>query len=88
MDKEKLKNLDKLPPDIKRQFALYMNKWKEKKKETDIKIDASDIYTAASLQKVFDKLGEKYEYTEKNNLDLFDKKYPQFIKQNRKLFKW
>ena len=36
------------------------------KKETDIKIDASDIYTAASLQKVFDKLGEKYEYTEKN----------------------
>ena len=34
MDKEKLKNLDKLPPDIKRQFALYMNKWKEKKKET------------------------------------------------------
>jgi len=39
MDKEKLKNLDKLPPDIKRQFALYMNKWKEKKKETDIKND-------------------------------------------------
>ena len=37
MDKEKLKNLDKLPPDIKRQFALYMNKWKEKKKEADIK---------------------------------------------------
>ena len=36
------------------------------KKETGIKIDASDIYTAASLQKVFDKLGEKYEYTEKN----------------------
>ena len=39
MDKEKLKNLDKLPPDVKRQFALYMNKWKEKKKETDIKND-------------------------------------------------
>ena len=36
------------------------------KKETGIKIDASDIYTASSLQKVFDKLGEKYEYTEKN----------------------
>ena len=36
------------------------------KKETGIKIDASDIYTAASLQKIFDKLGEKYEYTEKN----------------------
>ena len=36
------------------------------KNETGIKIDASDIYTASSLQKVFDKLGEKYEYTEKN----------------------
>jgi DNA polymerase I-like protein with 3'-5' exonuclease and polymerase domains len=36
------------------------------KKETGIKIDESDIYTAASLQKVFDKLGEKYGYTEKN----------------------
>ena len=33
MDKEKLKNLDKLPPDIKRQFALYMNKWREKNPE-------------------------------------------------------
>ena len=40
--------------------------YKNIKKETGIKIDASDIYTAASLQKVFDKLGEKYEYTEKN----------------------
>ena len=36
------------------------------KNETGIKIDDSDIYTAASLQKVFDKLGEKYGYTEKN----------------------
>ena len=36
------------------------------KKETGISIDASDIYTAASLQKIFDKLGEKYELTEKN----------------------
>jgi DNA polymerase I-like protein with 3'-5' exonuclease and polymerase domains len=36
------------------------------KKETGIKIDDSDIYTAASLQKVFDQLGEKYELTEKN----------------------
>ena len=36
LDKEKLKNLDKLPPDIKRQFALYMNKWQEKKKESQI----------------------------------------------------
>ena len=40
--------------------------YKKIKKETNINIDASDIYTAASLQKVFDKLGEKYEYTEKN----------------------
>jgi DNA polymerase I-like protein with 3'-5' exonuclease and polymerase domains len=36
------------------------------KKETGIDIGASDIYTASSLQKVFDKLGEKYELTEKN----------------------
>ena len=39
LDKEKLKNLDKLPPDIKRQFALYMNQWKEKKKESQIATD-------------------------------------------------
>tara|TARA_Y100001972_G_scaffold61037_1_gene74749 strand:+ start:2738 stop:4618 length:1881 start_codon:yes stop_codon:yes gene_type:complete len=36
------------------------------KKETSIDIGSSDIYAAASLQKVFDKLGEKYELTEKN----------------------
>lgn len=29
-------------------------------------------------------LGELAEYTEKNNLDLFDEKYPQFIKQMNK----
>ena len=40
--------------------------YKNIKKETGISIDASDIYTAASLQKVFDKLGERYELTEKN----------------------
>ena len=37
------------------------------KKETGISIDASDIYTAASLQKLFDELGEKYERTQINN---------------------
>jgi len=36
------------------------------KKETGIDIGASDIYAAASLQKIFDKLGEKYELTEIN----------------------
>jgi DNA polymerase I-like protein with 3'-5' exonuclease and polymerase domains len=36
------------------------------KKETGIDIGSSDIYAAASLQKIFDKLGEKYELTEKN----------------------
>ena len=36
------------------------------KKETGIDIGTSDIYAAASLQKIFDKLGEKYELTEKN----------------------
>ena len=39
LDIDKLKNLDKLPPDIKRQFALYMNQWKEKKKESQISTD-------------------------------------------------
>jgi predicted phage terminase large subunit-like protein len=39
IDKEKLKNLNKLPPDIKRQFALYMNQWQEKKKESKISTD-------------------------------------------------
>jgi len=29
-------------------------------------------------------LGELAEYTEKNNLDLFDERYPQFIKQMNK----
>ena len=36
MDIDKLKNLRKLPPDVKRQLALYMAKWKDKKKEADI----------------------------------------------------
>jgi hypothetical protein len=39
MDIEKLKKFEKLPPDIKRQLALYMAKWKDKKKQTDIKND-------------------------------------------------
>ena len=39
LDKEKLKNFKNLPPDIKRQFALYMNKWEEKKKESLIRSD-------------------------------------------------
>ena len=34
MDIEKLKKFEKLPPDVKRQLALYMAKWKEKKKES------------------------------------------------------
>ena len=36
------------------------------KKETGIDIGSSDIYAAASLQKIFDRLGENYELTEKN----------------------
>ena len=39
LDKEKLKKFEKLPPDVKRQLALYMNKWKEKKKESQIQND-------------------------------------------------
>ena len=39
LDIEKLKKFEKLPPDVKRQLALYMSKWKEKKKESKIKKD-------------------------------------------------
>ncbi len=39
LDIEKLKKFEKLPPDVKRQLALYMSKWKEKKKESKIKND-------------------------------------------------
>ena len=39
LDKEKLKKFEKLPPDVKRQLALYMNKWKEKKKKSQIQND-------------------------------------------------
>src|SRR5210317_2252145 len=39
MDIEKLKKFEKLPPDVKRQLAIYMAKWKDKKKQTDIKND-------------------------------------------------
>ena len=39
IDVEKLKKFEKLPPDVKRQLALYMAKWKEKKKESQIKDD-------------------------------------------------
>ena len=37
IDIEKLKKFEKLPPDVKRQLALYMAKWKEKKKESQIR---------------------------------------------------
>ena len=39
MDINKLKKFEKLPPDVKRQLALYMAKWKDKKKEADIRDD-------------------------------------------------
>ena len=39
MDIDKLKKFEKLPPDVKRQLALYMAKWKDKKKEADIRDD-------------------------------------------------
>ena len=34
IDTEKLKKFEKLPPDVKRELALVMAKWKEKKKES------------------------------------------------------
>jgi hypothetical protein len=33
MDINKLKKFEKLPPDVKRQLAIYMAKWKDKKKQ-------------------------------------------------------
>ena len=37
IDKEKLKKFEKLPADVRRQFALYMNQWQERKKESQIR---------------------------------------------------
>jgi predicted phage terminase large subunit-like protein len=37
IDKEKLKNIDKLPPDIRRELALLMNKHDQKQKESKIR---------------------------------------------------
>ena len=39
MDIDKLKKFEKLPPDVKRQLALYMSKWNDKKKQATIKND-------------------------------------------------
>jgi hypothetical protein len=39
IDIEKLKKFEKLPPDVKRELSLVMAKWKEKKKQTDIRND-------------------------------------------------
>ena len=39
MDIDKLKKFEKLPPDVKRELALVMAKWKDKKKESQIKND-------------------------------------------------
>ena len=39
IDKEKLKNFDKLPADVRRQFSLLMNQYAEKKKQSTIKND-------------------------------------------------
>ena len=39
MDIDKLKKFEKLPPDVKRQLALYMSKWNDKKKQASIRDD-------------------------------------------------
>ena len=39
LDREKLKNFEKLPADVRRQFSLMMNQWREKKKESKVKSD-------------------------------------------------
>ena len=39
IDKDKLKNFEKLPEDVRRQFSLLMNQWKDKKKGLQVKSD-------------------------------------------------
>jgi len=39
MNEKILKNLDKLPADVRRQFSLLMNQYGEKKKQTSIQND-------------------------------------------------
>ena len=39
LDKEKLKNFEKLPADVRREFSLLMNQYGQKKKESHIKND-------------------------------------------------
>ena len=39
MDIEKLKNFEKLPPDVRRELALYVAKYQEKKKQSTIRND-------------------------------------------------
>ena len=39
IDKDKLKNFEKLPEDVRRQFSLYVNQWKDKKKGLKVKSD-------------------------------------------------
>jgi len=39
IEREKLKNFEKLPEDVRRQFSLYMNQWKDKKKGIKVKSD-------------------------------------------------
>ncbi len=40
MDIDKLKKFEKLPPDVKRELALVMAKWKDKKRESEIRNDS------------------------------------------------
>ena len=39
IDKEKLKNIDKLPADVRRELALLMNKHDQKTKESKIQLE-------------------------------------------------
>jgi len=51
MDIDKLKKFEKLPPDVKRQLAIYMAKWKDKKKESESDLEKK----LANIEKVIDK---------------------------------
>ena len=60
IDIEKLKKFEKLPPDVKRELSLVMAKWKEKKKQADIKNDFNSVDYVGNNRYVFNIKGNKY----------------------------
>ena len=59
MDIDKLKKFEKLPPDVKRQLALYMAKWKDKKVGVD------------GHSKLWDKVRKGIDYFRQHNAEAY-----------------